>query len=179
MASSGDRVSPAFTNVEGNIKTLRAIAWQNSIECHRVIQILLALQANQTPAHSKLQKVFADKLPLFFMTTLEEKFFGALEDDVICDFELRNAIIDLLARWDKTYYATYQDLCADSSVREKLNVVLPKRIPLWIWMKKRLFPDIELFPNESGVWIIRSSPGRWRIQSELLGRWKLHTTPTE
>ena len=178
MAASGDGASPAFTNVEGNTKTLRTIAWHNSIECHRVIQILLALQANQTPAHSQLRKVLADKLPLFFMPTLEETFFGALEDDVICDFELRSAIIDFLARWGKDYYATYEDMCADSSVREKLNVVLPKRIPLWIWMRKRLFPDIELW-NESGVWIIRISPGRWRIQSELLGRWKLLTTPTE
>ena len=132
MAAYGDRFSPAFTNVEGNTKTLRAIAWQNSIECHRVIQILLALQASQTPAHSQLQKVLADKLPLFFMPTLEETFFGAVEDDVICDFELRSAIMDFLAGWSKSYYATYQDLCADSSVREKLNVVLPKRIPVWI-----------------------------------------------
>ena len=101
MASSGDRVSPAFTSVEGNIKTLRAIAWHNSIECHRVIQILLALQANQTLAHSQLRKILADNLPLFFMPTLEETFFGALEDDVICDFELRSALMDFLASWGK------------------------------------------------------------------------------
>ena len=70
--------------------------------------------------------------------------------------------MDFLARWDKKY-ATYQDLCVDLSVREKLKVVLL---------------DIELFPNESAVWIIQISPGRWRIRSDLLERWHTNGVAT-
>ena len=155
---------------------MRAIAWRNSIDCHRIIQVLLALQASQTRAHSQLRKVPSSNLPLFLMPTLEETFFGALEDDVICDFKLRSAVIDFLARWDKRYHASYQDMCADLSVRRELDAALPKRIPLWTWMRKRLFSDIEL-SNESGVWIIRIISTEF--QSEVLSRWKALTTPSE
>ena len=86
----------------------------------------------------------------------EEAFFAALQHETISDVDLRKSIIAFLANWKRLYLASYQDLLADSAVDRQVNEILPKYIPLWLWIKRRMHAEIML-REESGGWTIHVS----------------------
>ena len=163
------------TATERVIARWRARTWRNSVDCQRLIQLLLALRANQIHGHSQLAKVLARSLPPLFMPSSEEAFFAALQHETISDVDLRKSIVEFLARWDRQHLASYQDLLADSAVDRKADALLPKYIPLWLWIKKRLRAEMEL-REESGGWTIHvSQPSS--LSSEVISQWKMLQDP--
>ena len=149
----------------------RARAWRNSSDCQRLIQVFLALQANQVHEHSQLVKVLARSLPALFMPSSEEAFFAALQHETISDVDLRKSIIAFLANWKGLYFASYQDLLADSAVDRQANEILPKYIPLWLWIKRRMHAEIMLH-EESGGWTIHVSQLS-SLPNEIVSQWKV------
>ena len=105
-------------------------------------------------------------MALFFIPTVEETFFSALEVGAISDSDLREAMVDFFATWDRGYLARYQDMC-DVFVRGKVDVVLPKRMPLSTWLRQRMFPDIEVATGGAIVLISAA------FREEVRARWKV------
>jgi hypothetical protein len=132
QASNGDQVGhgtelPSALDASNHNATERVItwwrarAWRNSVDCQRLIQVLLALRAR-----AQLAKVLARSLPPLFMPSPEEAFFAALQRETISDAELRKSIVDFLAMWPSQQLASYRDLLADSAVDRKADALLPK-----------------------------------------------------
>ena len=93
--------------------------------------------------------------------TKTDAFFALLQQKNISDAILRDAIVDFLARWEGKHKATYRELLADSAVAQEANKLLPKDLPLWLWIRRCLHGEIELIERidlieeEKCEWLIR------------------------
>ena len=96
--------------------------------------------------------------------TKTDAFFALLQQKNISDAILRDAIVDFLARWEGKHKATYRELLADSAVAQEANKLLPKDLPLWLWIRRCLHGEIELIERidlieeEKCEWLIRLPP---------------------
>ena len=124
-----------------------------------MIQVLLSLRANAIHQHAQLQGILVQQLPPYFTPNREDAFFAVLQHGFISDENLRDSIADFLAGWDGHNLASYQDLLADLAVAREVNVLVPKDIPMWRWIRNRLRGEMEL------------------IEDETLNGWTIHLLP--
>ena len=151
----------SHTATEHVISWWRARLWRNSIDCQHVIEVLLSLRANQTCQASQLKEVLAQNLPPLFTPNPEDAFFAVLEQQIISDVNLREAIVNFLAGWRGMREASYRELLTDPAVAQKANALLPKDVPLWRWIKSRMRGEMWLTEEEFGGWtvhLLRGSP---------------------
>ena len=121
------------------IATWQGLFWRNSKDCEHVIQVLLSLGTKAMHQHSQLQGILVQNLPSFFTPNQEDAFFPLLEQQTITDVNLRNSIIDFCASWKAEHSPSYRELLNDSAVAREANVLLPKDVPMWRWMRTRFF----------------------------------------
>ena len=149
----------------------QALLWRNSKDCQHVIQVLLSLRANAIHQHSQLRGILVQKLPPLFTPNQEHAFFAVLQQEIITDVNLRDSIVDFCARWGAQHEATYRELLADSAVAREANVLLPKDLPMWRWIRTRLHREIELIEEETDGWIIHVLPNSLLLE-QILSRYK-------
>jgi len=68
--------------------------------------------------------------------------------------KLRKSIVDFCARWGGEHEANYQELLADLAVAREANVLLPKDLPMWRWIRSRLHGEMELIEIETSGWTV-------------------------
>ena len=136
----------------------QALFWRNSKDCQLVIQVLLSLRAKAIHQHSQLEGILVQKLPSLFTPTQEDAFFAVLQQETITDVNLRDSIVDFCARWEAKHEASYRELLADSAVAREANVLLPKDLPMWRWIRSRLHGEMELIEEETSGWTIHVLP---------------------
>ena len=84
----------------------------------------------------------------------EDAFFAMLEEETMTDANLRDSVADFLTRWPQQRLASYQELLADSAMEREMNVCLPKAVPMWRWIRRRLAGEIYMTEEETGSWTI-------------------------
>ena len=124
---------------EHAIARWQALFWCRSKDCHNVIQVQLFLRAK---ANHQIQGILAKWMPPFFTPSRADAFLALLHDGIVTDVNLRGAIVDFLARWPSQLYASYPDLLADSVVAREASILLPKDLPMWWWISKRLHEEM-------------------------------------
>ena len=150
-ATSGNATEHVIARWQG-------VFWRNSKDCQHVIQVLLSLRTKPMHQHSQLQGILVQNLPPLFTPNQEDAFVALLQQETITDVNLRDSIIDFCARWKAQHLASYRELLADSVVAREANVLLPKDLPMWRWMRTRLHGEIELIEEETGAWTIHVLP---------------------
>ena len=133
---------------EHAIARWQALFWCRSKDCQHVIQVQLFLRAK---ANHQIQGILAKWMPPFFTPGRADAFLALLHDGIITDVNLRGAIVDFLARWPSQLYASYPDLLADSVVSREASILLPKDLPMWWWISKRLHEEMSLRCGDGSV----------------------------
>ena len=136
----------------------RTLFWRSSIDRQHVTQVLLSLRANKIQHHWQLQEILVQQLPPLFTPNQEDAFFAMLQQETITDVNLRYSIVDFLARWEAPDMPTYQELLADSAVAQEATELLPKDVPLWQWIGRRLHGKAELIEKDTGLWTLHLPP---------------------
>ena len=136
----------------------QALFWRSSKDCQHVTQVLLSLRAKEIQQHCQLQEILAQQLPPLFTPNQEDAFFAMLQQETITDVNLRDSIVDFLARWEAFHEATYEELLADPAVAREATALLPKDVPLWWWIRGRLHGKVELIEKETGGWTLHLPP---------------------
>ena len=151
--ASGAATDPAISGnaTEHAIAKWQAMFWRKSKDCHHVIQMVLSLRAN---ANCQLEGILRRHLPQLFTPNMEDAFFAMLEEETITDANLRHSVVEFLCEWRQQRLASYQELLADSAVEREMNVYLPKVVPMWRWIRRRLVGEIFTTEEETGSWII-------------------------
>jgi len=139
---------------EHAIARWQALSWRSSKDCQHVIQVLLTLRAKATHQHLRVQRTLVQKSPPFFIPSREDTFFAVLQQEIITDMNLRDSIVDFLARWEAQHEASYRELLADSAVTREANVLLPKDLPMWRWIRSRLHGEMELIEEGTDCWTV-------------------------
>jgi hypothetical protein len=73
---------------------------------------------------------------------------------LLTDANLRDSVVDVFAKWRHQHLLTYQKLLENSAVARQMNVCLPKEVPMWQWIKRRLHGEIYMTEVETGQWAI-------------------------
>ena len=151
--ASGAAADPAISGdaTEHAIAKWQAMFWHKSKDCHHVIQMVLSLRAN---ANCQLEGILRRHLPRLFTPNMEDAFFAMLEEETITDANLRHSVVEFLCEWRQQRLASYQELLADSAVEREMNVCLPKAVPMWRWISRRLAGDMYMTVEETGSWTI-------------------------
>ena len=136
---------------EHAIAKWQAMFWRNSKDCHHVIQMVLSLRANANRQGLQLGGILLRHLPHLFKPNMEDAFFAMLEEETMTDANLRDSVVDFLTKRPQRRLASYQ---ADAAVEREMNVCLPKAVPLWRWITRRLAGDIDMIEEETDSWII-------------------------
>ena len=154
--ASGAAADPAISGnaTEHAIAKWQAMFWRKSKDCHHVIQVVLSLRANANRQDSPLEGILPQHLPRLFTPNTEDAFFAMLEQETITDANLCYSVVDFCAKWPQRYLATYQELLVDSAVEREMNVCLPKAVPMWRWIRRRLAGDRYMTEEETGSWTI-------------------------
>ena len=155
---SANVVATSGNDTEHVIARWNALFWRNSKDCHHVIQVLLSLRANAIHQHFGLQGILAQKLPSLFMPNHEDAFLAVLQEETITDAKMRDAVVDFCARWKCQHLASYRELLADLAVAQEANVLFPKNLPLWRWIRSRLHGEVELIGEEASGWTVSVLP---------------------
>ena len=158
-AAADARGSAADSTISGNatehaIAKWQAMSWRKSKDCHHVIQMVLSLRANANCRGLQLGGILLRHLPQLFTPNMEDAFFAMLEEETITDANLRHSVVEFLCEWRQQRLASYQELLADSAVEREMNVCLPKAVPMWRWIRRRLAGDIYMTEEETGSWTI-------------------------
>ena len=161
----------SYIATEHVIARWQALFWRNSKDCQHVIQGLLSLRAKGIHQHSQLQGILVQKLPPLFTPNQEDAFFAVLQQKTITDANLRDAIVDFLARWEAKHEASYRELLADSAVAREANVLLPKDLPMWRWIRSCLHGEMELIEEETSGWSIHLLP-KSLLSKQIVSRYK-------
>ena len=82
---------------------------------------------------------------------MEDAFFAMLEQETIADANLCYSVVDFCAKWPRQHKATYQELLADPAVVREMNVCLPKVVPMWRYITRRLAGGIDMTEEETGL----------------------------
>ena len=85
---------------------------------------------------------------------MEDAFFAMLEEETMTDANLRRSVVDFCVKWRQKRLASCQELLADSAVEREMNVCLPKAVPMWRWISRRLAGDMYMTVEETGSWTI-------------------------
>ena len=154
--ASGAATDPAISGdaTEHAIAKWQAMSWRKSKDCHHVIQMVLSLRANANCRGRQLGGILPRHLPQLFTPNMEDAFFAMLEEEPMTDANLRHSIVVFCAKWRQQRVASYQELLADSAVERESNVCLPKAVPMWRWIRRRLAGDIYMTEEETGSWTI-------------------------
>ena len=84
----------------------------------------------------------------------EDAFFAMLEEETMTDANLRHSVVEFLCEWRQRRLASYQELLAESAVEREMSVCLPKAVPMWRWISRRLAGDMYMTVEETGKWTI-------------------------
>ena len=154
--ASGAATDPAISGnaTEHAIAKWQAMFWRKSKDCHHVIQVVLSLRANANCRGLQLGGILLRHLPQLFTPNMEDAFFAMLEEETITDANLRHSVVEFLCEWRQQRLASYQELLADSAVEREMNVCLPKAVPMWRWISRRLAGDMYMTVEETGSWTI-------------------------
>ena len=140
--------------------------WRKSKVCQHVIQVVLSLRATANRQNLKLEEILTRHLPRLLMLNTEDAFFTMLcvptlrippkwaVTYLLDDANLRDAVVDLIAKWPHQHLLTYQELLENSAVARQMNVCLPKEVSMWQWIKRRLRGEIYMTEFETGQWFI-------------------------
>ena len=152
--ASGAATDPAISGnaTEHAIAKWQAMFWRKSKDCHHVTQVVLSLRANANRQDSQLEGILLRHLPRLFTPNKEDAFFAMLEQETITDANLCFSVVDFCTKWPQQHKATYQELLADSRVVRKMNVCLPRAVPMWRWLRIRLADEIYMTEEETGSW---------------------------
>ena len=158
-AAADARGSAADSTISGSatehaIAKWQAMSWRKSKDCHHVIQMVLSLRANANCRGLQLGGILLRHLPQLFTPNMEDAFFAMLEEETITDANLRHSVVEFLCQWRQQRLASYQELLADSAVEREMNVCLPKAVPMWRWIRRRLAGEIYMTEEETGSWTI-------------------------
>ena len=158
-AAADARGAGADSAISGNatehaIAKWQAMSWRKSKDCHHAIQMVLSLRANANCQGLQLGEILLRHLPQLFTPNMEDAFFAMLEEETMTDANLRDSVADFLTRWPQQRLASYQELLADSAVEREMNVCLPKAVPMWRWIRRRLAGEIYMTEEETGSWTI-------------------------
>ena len=154
--ASGAAADPAISGnaTEHAIAKWQAMFWRKSKDCHHVIQMVLSLRANANCRGLQLGRILLRHLPQLFTPNMEDAFFAMLEEEPMTDANLRHSVAEFLCEWRQRRLASYQELLADSAVEREMNVCLPKAVPMWRWISRRLAGDMYMTVEETGSWTI-------------------------
>ena len=140
--------------------------WRKSKDCQHVIQVVLSLRATANRQNLKLEEILTRHLPRLFMPNTEDAFFTMLcvptlrippkwaVTYLLNDANLRDSVVDVFAKWRHQHLLTYQKLLENSAVARQMNVCLPKEVPMWQWIERRLHGEIYMTEVETGQWAI-------------------------
>ena len=128
---------------EHAITTWQEQRWRRSKECQHVIIVFVSFRSHRNG--DGLQRVLGQNLPaLLNEATQQDGFFEVLEQGIISDGKLLDAVIDFLTRWQRRHNASYQDLLADAAVSREAATLLPTTVSLWKWINGCLGGQLEL-----------------------------------
>ena len=116
--------------------------------------MVLSLRANANCRGLQLGGILLRHLPQLFTPNMEDAFFAMLEEETMTDANLRHSVVEFLCEWRQQRLASYQELLADSAVEREMNVCLPKAVPMWRWISRRLAGDMYMTVEETGSWTI-------------------------
>ena len=150
---------------EHAIAKWQAFRWRKSKDCQHVIQVVLSLRANANHQSLKLEEILTRHLPRLFIPNTEDAFFTMLcvptsqcsewtVTYLLTDANLRDSVVDVFAEWRHQHLLTYQKLLENSAVARQMNVCLPKEVPMWQWIKRRLHGEIYMTEVETDQWAI-------------------------
>ena len=137
-AKGGGAPQPAESTADppDAIALWQACFWRRSGECRHVIHVLLSRRAKTQQQECQLAGILAQHLPPFITPNTAEAFFTMLElGRDISDHNLCRAVLDF---YNDRPRCTYNELLHDSTVAREIHACLPKGVPLWQWMTKRL-----------------------------------------
>ena len=118
------------------------------------------LRANANCQGLQLGEILLRHLPQLFTPKMEDAFFAMLEEETMTDANLRDSVVDFLSpkKWRQRRLASYPELLADSAVEREMSVCLPKAVPMWRWITRRLAGGIDITDEETGSWTLHLVP---------------------
>ena len=83
--------------------------------------------------------------------------FAMLEEGTMTDAKLRHSVIEFICKWRLRRVASYQELLVDSAVEREIRLCLPKAVPMWLWIRRRLVGDMYMTAESWTIHVVRYS----------------------